>query len=89
MTFMEKVLKKNTPIWNECAATPFVRELRAGTLPMEKFKLYIIQDSIYLKHYARVYGDPALLFGPWLRDRHGVGCEAEISDPIWNDRRGH
>ncbi len=56
MTFMEKVLKKNTPIWNECAATPFVRELRAGTLPMEKFKLYMIQDSIYLKHYARVYG---------------------------------
>lgn len=56
MTFMEKVLKKNTPIWNECAATPFVRKLCSGTLPIEKFRLYMIQDSIYLKHYARVYG---------------------------------
>ena len=44
------------PIWNTYIETPFVQELKKGTLPMEKFKQYIIQDSIYLKHYARVYG---------------------------------
>lgn len=56
MSFMQEVLKKNTPIWDKCAATPFVQELQSGTLPLEKFKDYMIQDSIYLKHYARVYG---------------------------------
>lgn len=56
MSFIKKVLNRNIPIWNECAATPFVRGLQTGTLPLEKFKQYMIQDSIYLKHYARIYG---------------------------------
>lgn len=56
MTMMEEILNRNTPIWDRCAGTPFVHELQAGTLPLEKFKQYMIQDSIYLKHYARVYG---------------------------------
>ena len=56
MSFMNEVLEKNIPIWDECIATPFVQEMKAGTLPFECFKEYMIQDSIYLKHYARVYG---------------------------------
>lgn len=56
MTFMEEVLNQNKPIWDKCAGTPFVRELQSGTLPFEKFQNYMIQDSIYLKHYARVFG---------------------------------
>lgn len=56
MTFMEKVVRKNIPIWDNCAETPFMRELRSGMLPEEKFRRYMIQDSIYLKNYARIYG---------------------------------
>lgn len=56
MGFMKDILKENIPIWDECAAAPFVQELKNGTLPLEKFKHYIIQDSIYLKHYARIFG---------------------------------
>ena len=56
MTFMEGILAHNIPIWEQCAATPFVREIQNGTLPFEKFKVYMIQDSIYLKNYARIYG---------------------------------
>jgi len=56
MSFMDEVLKRNMPIWDKCIATPFITELQAGILPFEKFKNYMIQDSIYLKHYARVYG---------------------------------
>lgn len=56
MSFMDEVLTANIPIWDECAATPFVNGVRTGSLPMENFKEYIIQDSIYLKNYARVYG---------------------------------
>lgn len=56
MSFMKEILEKNIPIWEECIATPFIQDLQAGTMPIECFKNYMIQDSIYLKHYARVYG---------------------------------
>lgn len=56
MSFMQEILKRNIQIWDKCADTSFVRELQSGKLPFEKFKQYIIQDSIYLKHYARIYG---------------------------------
>lgn len=56
MSFMRELLNQNIPIWDECAATPFVKGLQTGTLPPENFKSYIVQDSIYLKNYARVFG---------------------------------
>ena len=56
MTFMKEVLEENIPIWDQCTVTPFVREMQAGTLSFEKFRQYMIQDSIYLKHYARIFG---------------------------------
>ena len=61
MAFMKDILTHNIPIWEECAATPFVQEVQTGKLPLEKFKRYMIQDSIYLKNYARIYGK-AILF---------------------------
>ena len=46
MAFMKDILTHNIPIWEECAATPFVQEVQTGKLPLEKFKRYMIQDSI-------------------------------------------
>lgn len=54
MSFMKTVVENNLPIWNNCMDTPFIQELWTGKLPENKFKEYMIQDSIYLKHYARV-----------------------------------
>ena len=34
----------------------FVQDMKDGKLTTEDFKEYIVQDSIYLKNYARVYG---------------------------------
>jgi Putative transcription activator len=56
MSFMKETLLRTRHIWDECVETPFVQELKTGSLPMEKFRNYMIQDSIYLKHYARIYG---------------------------------
>lgn len=50
------MLIQSQEIWNECVETPFVQELGSGELPLEKFRVYMIQDSIYLKHYARILG---------------------------------
>ncbi len=67
MPFMKEVLNHNIPIWDKCAATPFVREMQDGSLPLERFKCYIIQDNIYLKHYARTYGK-AIYHAETLKD---------------------
>ena len=67
MSFMKDILTHNIPIWEECAATPFVQEVQTGKLPLEKFKRYMIQDSIYLKNYARIYGK-AIFHAATLRE---------------------
>ncbi len=67
MKFMKKTMDVSVPIWNESLNTPFVQELKTGILPYEKFKNYMIQDSIYLKYYARVYGK-AMYHSTTLKD---------------------
>ena len=56
MAFMQEILAQNMPVWEDCAATPFVRQLQTGTLHPDAFRVYMVQDSIYLREYARVFG---------------------------------
>lgn len=67
MSFMKETVSKSLGIWDECVKSDFISELKEGTLPLEKFKNYMVQDSIYLKHYARVYGK-AMFHSTNLRD---------------------
>ena len=41
------------PIYNTITAMPFIKELTAGTLNLEKFKYYMQQDAHYLEYFAR------------------------------------
>lgn len=40
-------------VWSGLAAHAFVRELRAGTLPLEKFRFFLEQDLLYLPELCR------------------------------------
>ncbi|KAK1238032.1 hypothetical protein MKX08_002611 [Trichoderma sp. CBMAI-0020] len=40
-------------VWDEFVHHPFVMALGNGTLPVESFKGYIIQDYLYLVHFSR------------------------------------
>jgi thiaminase (transcriptional activator TenA) len=40
-------------IWQGLHAHPFITELAAGTLPMDKFRFFLEQDNLYLQDYAR------------------------------------
>lgn len=42
-------------VWEQCLAHPFLQQMGSGCLPMEKFCGYLIDDSIYLREYARVF----------------------------------
>ena len=42
--------------WHDYTHHPFVVALAAGTLPEAAFRAYLIQDFIFLRHFARAYG---------------------------------
>ena len=41
-------------IWQAIEHHPFLRELHAGTLPMDRFTYFILQDYVYLLDFAQV-----------------------------------
>ncbi|MER1985960.1 MAG: thiaminase II [Solibacillus sp.] len=54
MDFCEKVRQETNFYWEASFEHPFVRGIADGTLPLEKFKMYMLQDAYYLKHYTKV-----------------------------------
>jgi len=55
MTFCEEVRKECNAIWEASFQHPFVRSLAEGSLPEDVFRYYVLQDSYYLKHFAKVH----------------------------------
>ena len=43
------------PVWEACLRHPFVAGIGDGTLDMEKFRYFMLQDYLYLFDYARVF----------------------------------
>lgn len=55
MSFLDQCVQDSLPIWQECLETPFLRQLTAGALDEAAFAGYIVDDSLYLREYARVF----------------------------------
>jgi len=53
MTFTDQLWELALPVYNKIQEHPFNQELKQGTLPVEKFKFYIYQDSLYLADFAK------------------------------------
>ncbi|KAL2020373.1 hypothetical protein VTK56DRAFT_8502 [Thermocarpiscus australiensis] len=53
--FIDYVLERPdvAPLWDRFINHPFVLAMGNGTLPLESFKGYLIQDYLYLVHFAR------------------------------------
>ncbi|WP_138418687.1 thiaminase II [Aquibacillus sediminis] len=54
MKFSEMVRKEVNDIWEASFHHPFIKELGDGTLPLECFRYYVMQDAYYLSHFAKV-----------------------------------
>lgn len=52
-TWSEEVWAKASRIYQSILRQPFLREMAAGTLAVEKFDRYLAQDEIYLGNYGR------------------------------------
>lgn len=55
MKFTEELYESVKDIWESYYEHPFVKGIGEGTLEVDKFKFYMIQDYIYLLDYAKVY----------------------------------
>ena len=55
MKFMEEVLKENEEIWERWLQVPFLQKMINGTLEKKLFKSHLIQDSLYLRDYLKVF----------------------------------
>ncbi|KXX79814.1 putative hydroxymethylpyrimidine/phosphomethylpyrimidine kinase 2 [Madurella mycetomatis] len=53
--FVEYLLERPdvAPVWDKHVNHPFVLAMGDATLPLESFKGYLIQDYLYLTHFAR------------------------------------
>lgn len=54
MKFTEELRAEVVSIWNASFEHPFILELANGTLAIEKFRYYLLQDSYYLFHFAEL-----------------------------------
>ncbi len=54
-TFLDTCIRDSLPVWQACLETDFVRGVADGTLPEACFKGYIVDDSLYLREYAKVF----------------------------------
>lgn len=52
--FSVQLRSRSGRIWQAIEEHPFLRELHAGTLPMNRFTYFILQDYVYLLDFAQV-----------------------------------
>jgi thiaminase/transcriptional activator TenA len=52
--FSQNLRRRADRIWRAIHTHPFLDELQAGTLPMDRFVYFILQDYLYLLDFAQV-----------------------------------
>ena len=67
-TVSARLREAAAPVWDACMKHPFVTGIGDGSLPVEKFQYYMLQDYLYLFDYAKVFAlgvvkakEPALM----------------------------
>lgn len=53
-SFSETLRQEAEPIWHSIFNHPFLNEIQDATLPIEKFRYYVVQDYHYLAGFAQV-----------------------------------
>ncbi len=56
MARTEKLKAEYADLWIRATRHPFIEELGSGTLPVEKFRRYFLQDYVFVNDLARMSG---------------------------------
>ncbi|KIL52063.1 thiaminase II [Jeotgalibacillus soli] len=54
MSFSQEIRQQANEIWQASFDHPFVKGIGDGTLSLDQFRYYVLQDSYYLSHFAKV-----------------------------------
>ena len=54
-TFVQQLVQESLSVWERCLHSEFLTKLADGTLDEACFKGYIVEDSLYLREYAKVF----------------------------------
>ncbi|MBY0097837.1 thiaminase II [Mesobacillus maritimus] len=54
MTFSQQLRQEVNTIWEASFQHPFVKGIADGSLSLKSFRYYVLQDSYYLSHFAKV-----------------------------------
>ena len=84
MSFLENIEMKASPVRQAILSHPFITGVGDGTLPVEKFKHYVMQDYVYLIDYARVLA----LASARAPDLDTMGWFAGLLDETLNTEMG-
>ena len=52
-SFVQQLVQESLPVWEQCLHSEFLERLADGTLDEACFKGYIVEDSLYLREYAK------------------------------------
>ncbi|MDO4175467.1 MAG: thiaminase II, partial [Eubacteriales bacterium] len=55
MKVSQRLYNSIIDLWEKYNEHPFVKGIADGTLPIEKFQFFMIQDHLYLMQYAKVF----------------------------------
>src|SRR5579862_6204197 len=56
MTLFQRLVAAAGPVWPAYTRHDFVLELAQGDLPASAFRRYLVQDYLFLLHFARAWG---------------------------------
>ncbi|KAI1180290.1 Phosphomethylpyrimidine kinase-domain-containing protein [Nemania sp. FL0916] len=73
------------PVWHRYINHPFVLALGNGELPLESFKNYLIQDYLYLVHFARANALAAYK----SKNLEDIAAGAKIVENIYTEMKLH
>jgi thiaminase/transcriptional activator TenA len=55
LTLTDELFESVKPIWDAQLEHPFVKGLGDGSLEVDRFKRWVLQDYLYLKEFARIF----------------------------------
>jgi thiaminase (transcriptional activator TenA) len=79
-SFTQAIRAKARPIWDRELKHPFVRGLGDGTLSIDRFRVYLAQDYVFLIEYCRVFA----LAAAKAHDLQTIGVFTRLLDETLN-----
>ena len=55
LPFVSALVQADLPVWEQCLQTEFLQKMENGTLSEDCFKSYLVEDSLYLREYSKVF----------------------------------